>query len=112
MVSSTKRLLIAVGNGACVGGGFYLTPEAKVDDGLLDVCAIDDLSVMKILGIMPKVMRGKHRGNPGVSFFQGRHITVTGDSGYYVHADGEIIGRGVRRVSIGLRERALNVITG
>ena len=109
---SSKRLLIAVGNGRCVGGGFYLTPEARVDDGLLDVCTIDEMPLIRILGIMPRVMKGNHQGISGVSFFRGRKITVTGDSGYYVHADGEIVGRETRRVNIGLLEKALTVIGG
>ncbi len=33
-------LLIAIGNGVCAGGGFYLTPHAKPDDELLDICMV------------------------------------------------------------------------
>ncbi|MFQ5798338.1 MAG: diacylglycerol/lipid kinase family protein, partial [Bacteroidota bacterium] len=43
---NNTHLLVAVGNGVCVGGGFYLTPYAKLDDGKLDVCVVDSASVM------------------------------------------------------------------
>ena len=39
--------IVAIGNGACFGGGIYMCPEAKIDDGLLDVVIVKD--VKKIL---------------------------------------------------------------
>ena len=50
---SGRELLIAVGNGRCAGGGFYLTPEADVDDGILDVTVIQDVPVVKDAEIDP-----------------------------------------------------------
>jgi len=103
-------LLIAVGNGTCAGGGFYLTPDASVDDGLLDICAVDDKNVLEILRLMPRVMRGKHHNVPGVKFFRDRNFVITADTQFYVHADGEIVGANVRRVEIGLLKGKLAVL--
>ncbi|HUI08791.1 MAG TPA: diacylglycerol kinase family protein [Bacteroidota bacterium] len=103
-------LLIAVGNGVCAGGGFYLTPDASIDDGLLDICAVDDKNVLEILKLMPRVMRGKHHNVPGVNFFRDTNFTITADTRFYVHADGEIVGENVRRVEIGLLKSHLSVI--
>ena len=36
--SEGRHLLISIGNGKSSGGGFYLTPQASLDDGWLDVC--------------------------------------------------------------------------
>lgn len=107
---NAPALLIAVGNGVCAGGGFYLTPDARVDDGLLDICAVDDKNVLEILRLMPRVMRGKHHNVPGVKFFRDRSFVITADTLFYVHADGEIVGANVRRVEIGLRASSLNII--
>ncbi len=52
------NLLIAIGNGRCAGGRFYLTPDAVVDDGLLDLCVVKDVGVARILRLMPLVMVG------------------------------------------------------
>lgn len=108
----SHNLLIAIGNGRCVGGGFYLTPDAKVDDGFLDVCLIDEMPVLKILSLMPKVMQGKHEDFPEVKMTRAREISVKAEQPFFVHADGEIVGKNVNEVSIQVVERALTVIVG
>jgi diacylglycerol kinase (ATP) len=105
-----RRLLIAIGNGPCAGGGFYLTPRATVTDGLLDVCAIEAMGTASILGLMPRVMRGKHLALKEVSYQQGRTIDVRGDRPFSVHADGEMIGRGITRIRIDVVAGAIGVI--
>jgi diacylglycerol kinase (ATP) len=106
-----RGLLIAIGNGQCAGGGFYLTPDASVDDGLLDVCSVDEKNIVQILSLMPKVMRGKHHNVPGVKFFRSKDLVISADEPFYVHADGEIVGVNVRRVEIGLRPTRISVIS-
>ncbi len=107
----TRGLLIAVGNGKCAGGGFFLTPDASVDDGFLDICSVDDKNIFQILSLMPRVMRGKHHNVPGVKFFREKRLTISADEPFYVHADGEIVGVNVRRVEIGMHSSRLSVIS-
>jgi YegS/Rv2252/BmrU family lipid kinase len=106
----SENLLMAIGNGRCAGGGFYLTPDAVIDDGLLDVCLVTKASVPRILMLMPSVMRGKHHKAKEVKFLRGKRITISSECPFYVHADGEIVGRGVRSVSVVLGENRLSVI--
>ena len=40
------------------GGGFWICPDAKIDDGVLDVCTCDGLGTLGILSFLPRVMRG------------------------------------------------------
>lgn len=111
-VRESTNLLIAVGNGRCAGGGFYLTPDAKVDDGKLDICLIDAVSVPTILRLMPLVMLGKHRQAKQATFLRAKDLYFSAASSFYVHADGEIVGRDVSSVAIGLQESALGIIAG
>ena len=108
----SRNLLIAVGNGTCAGGGFYLTPDAQVDDGILDLCIVDDLPISKILRLIPKVMRSNHRDAEGVTFMKGRSIALRSDTPFFVHADGEIVGRNVREVEIRVKPKHQRVLVG
>ncbi len=111
-VAEGKHLLIAIGNGRCAGGGFYLTPRAEIDDGSLDVCLIDDMSVPSILRLMPRVMKGTHDGYEGVRMTRTERITVEASEPFFVHADGEMVGRGVNRVDVEIRKGTLQVVVG
>ena len=59
-VLEDKFLLIAVGNGQYYGGGFKATPGAKLDDGLLDVTIVKDVTRRTFIGIVGAYKKGKH----------------------------------------------------
>ncbi|HXX64232.1 MAG TPA: diacylglycerol kinase family protein [Bacteroidota bacterium] len=109
-VSHFKGLLIAIGNGVCAGGGFYLTPDAIVDDGVLDICTVQEKTIFQILRLMPLVMKGKHHDVEGVKFYRDNKFTISAQEPFYVHADGEIVGRDVRHVAIDLLPGHLTVL--
>ena len=93
-VHETPAWMVAVGNSRAYAGGMQIVPDARMDDGLLDVCVIGDLTRVQILRHFPKVFRGAHLGVPGVSMFRGAHVTVEALSGdaMEVWADGERVG--------------------
>jgi diacylglycerol kinase family enzyme len=107
-----RNLLMAIGNGTCAGGGFYLTPEARVDDGLLDLCIVRHLSIPRLLSVMPLAMRGKHGKAKEVTFLRGKRIGIRSSSPFYVHADGEIVGRGTHDLAVELSDQRLPVLVG
>ncbi|GAA2753812.1 diacylglycerol/lipid kinase family protein [Amnibacterium kyonggiense] len=94
----TRRLaavLVTVGNTASIGGGMRLAPDAKVDDGLLDVLVATPLSRMKLLRLLPKVFTGRHVDDEHVSIERGRVVTIDVDDRGPVpvtYADGERFG--------------------
>ncbi len=104
------RLLVAIGNGVCAGGGFYLTPRAAMDDGLLDVCAIPALNIAGILRIIPRVLRGTHVSMEGIHYLQAKMITVRSSAGFAVHADGEVLTEDSHEVGIRVLPRSLGVL--
>lgn len=108
----SKNLLIAIGNGPCAGGGFFLTPDALPDDGWFDVCIVEAVSIPTILRLMPRVMRGKHQNADEVMFLRAKRISLNSETQFYVHADGEIVGREVNSVIVSMREKAIRVIGG
>jgi diacylglycerol kinase (ATP) len=107
---SGRKLLIATGNGKCAGGGFYLTPEAVVDDGYLDVCMIDIIPVIRILPLIPAVMSGKRVSNKAVAYMRAKSIRVESLENFWVHADGEVVGQGVEGVEMEVVPNSITLI--
>lgn len=54
-----EKLLISLGNGISSGGGFYLTPKAKISDGLINLTAVDKISTLRILSALPLALFNK-----------------------------------------------------
>jgi len=92
--------LVTVGNGGRHGGGFWICPSARLDDGLLDVCVCDGLSKPRILRLLPKVMRGTHAGESCVHMRTARRVRIASESPVAVHADGEILAEDARELEI------------
>src|SRR5215210_942019 len=87
-----RRLLFAsIANGRCQGGGFWLTPEALIDDGLLDLCLVDNMRLDQIIRHIPKVMEGTHTRLKQVTISRTRRISVTCAAAMPVATDGEVL---------------------
>jgi diacylglycerol kinase (ATP) len=86
--SETDAVLVAVANNTSLGGGMLVTPDAVLDDGLLDVFVVQPLSRTAFLRIFPRVFKGTHVTDPRVSIVRGRRIRIEAD-GVVAYADGE-----------------------
>jgi YegS/Rv2252/BmrU family lipid kinase len=73
------------------GGGLMLCPEAKYDDGKLDVCVIGDISKWKILLLLPTAFRGKHVKYKDVDIIRCKEIMIKTMQPLPVHVDGESV---------------------
>ena len=107
---SGSLFLVTAGNGVCSGGGFYLTPEASVLDGRLDVCLIKDLPVRRVLQLIPRVFMGRHAGAPEVHLHRVQELIVATDAPVSVHADGEVIADSTHRVEVKVEPARLPVL--
>jgi len=85
-----KYLMISISNGRRAGGGFYIAPVARVDDGLLDVTLIDPIPPLVRLRWLPVIEKGKHLHLPVVSHFTTKKILIESDQVLQLHLDGEI----------------------
>jgi diacylglycerol kinase (ATP) len=106
-----RRLTLAtIGNGGCHGGGFWICPDARTDDGLFDVCVADAMSPPQLLRLVPRVMRGTHVRMPEVHVHRARHVHITSPDPLPVHADGEILGDAVHELELELLPGRLTVL--
>jgi diacylglycerol kinase (ATP) len=71
---------------------FLMAPEAKIDDGLLDVTLLGKISRRRLLRLFPTVFKGTHVQYPEVETFTARSIKVISDQPKILTPDGELIG--------------------
>ena len=105
-----KTYLAAVGNGISAGGGFLLTPDAVLDDGLLDACIVSDVSVARVLQVIPSVLRGKHARHPEVIMARAKTIRVESERPVSIHRDGEVPAERVDAFEMLSQPRGLNIV--
>ena len=82
-------LLAATGITNRYGGGFQIVPNARIDDGLFDVCIIRPVSALTVLRLMVTLFWGGHVSHPAVSMHQTRTLTIETDPPMLLYADGE-----------------------
>jgi len=74
-----KAWLVAFGNARYYGGGMMIVPGAEIDDGLLDVCVIGDMSPAALLWKFPRVFTGKLVRDRRVLTFRGARVSIEAD---------------------------------
>ena len=88
-----RAVLVVAANGRSFGGGMPVAPEARPDDGLLDVVLVGDLSRARLLQKLPTLFRGTHLGIAGVLHRRGRRLDLDAEPGVLgLELDGEPLG--------------------
>jgi diacylglycerol kinase (ATP) len=88
----TNAMFLAVANTPVTGGGMRLTPDARVDSGLLEVCLVRKVPKPVLLYELTRVFRGEHVRNPAVTLLRGKRITVDADPPQILWVDGDTVG--------------------
>lgn len=83
---------VAIANGRFHGGGMLVAPQARVDDGLLDVLVIGDISRRGILLHLPKLYNGRIARAPKVTQARAGRVQARGSSFMGLDVDGENLG--------------------
>ena len=104
--------LVAVANALYAGGGMMLSPEARIDDGKLDVITASGLSRAEVVTELSRVHKGGHVNNPKVTITQGtiaRIETFLQQDAMPLEADGNV--RGVTPVQFQVLPGALRFVS-
>lgn len=84
-----RVLLAATANAPFYGSGIKIAPDAIVDDGMLDVCIVTDVSRWTVLRMFLSAYSGAHIGHSAVRVVQAGTLQIESDDPLWVFADGE-----------------------
>ena len=102
--------LVSVGNSHRTGGFFYMTPQAVLDDGLLDFVYATGLSRWQMLQLLPQTFKGTHIQHPQVVYRKTTSLSITAFSPTLIQTDGEIIAENATDIFYSLLPKKLRVI--
>jgi diacylglycerol kinase (ATP) len=110
VVRDERLFMITVGNGTSLGGGFKLTPYAVIDDGLLDLNIICDLTKLKVFRNLIGVYSGNHIHLPEVTTDRTKDLIIESEEGFAAHVDGELLALDFKKLEVHIVPKALEVI--
>ena len=84
-----KAFLITVANAGQYGNDFYIAPEAKISDGLFHVVILKPFSVLKVFGILIKILRRRAHLSSSIETYTTDRLTITRKGFDTIHFDGE-----------------------
>lgn len=105
--------LVGVANALYAGGGMMLSPQAKVNDGKLDVVSATGLDRLEIVRELARIHKGGHVANPKVRIVQGEGVSIetfTAEDAMPIEVDGNL--RGVTPVEFRVMPSALRFVVG
>ncbi|MFT6122558.1 MAG: diacylglycerol kinase (ATP) [Oleiphilaceae bacterium] len=71
--------------------GWSLTPEAKYDDGLLDIAISKKNNILTIIKTFFAATQKRKLSAPIMSYFQAEHVSISGQPSLFVQVDGDPI---------------------
>lgn len=92
VVFSTYAVFVQIANGQYMGGGYKIAPQADIEDGMLDLALVGDLSKPDLLKTLPKVYGGNHVTHPKFTYLRAKTIRVETIQPARVQLDGELSG--------------------
>jgi YegS/Rv2252/BmrU family lipid kinase len=105
--------LVAVANALYAGGGMMLSPEAKTNDGKLDVVTACGLNRLEIVRELARIHKGGHVANPKVRIVQGEGVSIetfSAEDAMPIEVDGNV--RGLTPVEFRVLPAALRFLVG
>ncbi len=103
-----RAMLVSVANGRQYGGGMLIAPDARTDDGLLDVVILRPAPLPEFIQVFPRVFKGSHVTYPRFSIRTAKSVRVEVDRSINAYADGERLGPAP--VTVGVVPGALRLL--
>jgi len=106
-----RSLMISMMNGRRLGGNFFMAPDSRPDDGLLDLCIAEQMSSIQILRLVPHFIHGTQASQKTIKTGRAARVQIVGlDGPLPTQTDGEIISTEGRSLLVELLPGQLQVI--
>jgi diacylglycerol kinase family enzyme len=107
-IRSCRALLVTLANASQFGNGACIAPGAQVDDGWLELVVVEERSLLRTIGAIPRLFTGGIARLSGVSIQRIAHATIESDRPLTFHVDGEVV-QGAARLDAQVHRAALRV---
>ena len=88
----TKSTFIEISNTRYTGADFLMAPTAEIDDGLLDITLVKNVSRLRLLKGLVKIKTGEHIHMDEIDTFKAKHIKIESEKPLVLTPDGELLG--------------------
>ncbi len=108
-----KLLMLTLCNGIREGGGFMIYPPAKFADGMFNFVAVQEVSRLVLLRLVPAFMGGSHLTHPKIVSGDFNKINIQADQPLFIHLDGEVFSgfsSNVKNIKVKLHHNAIRVL--
>ena len=109
-VLELPTIQISVVNAPREGGGFYMAPEAQLDDGYFDLCILNEIGKLSMMGLVPKFMSGTHVEHKATTMARAKKVTITSEDNLVAHYDGELLCTEGHKIMCEIVPRPLRVV--
>ena len=110
-VLEAKSEVVTVSNSPMMGDNILIAPDAKMDDGLLDIAIYEDMGKTDLLGYFMSSSKGKRSQDHRVNFQRAKHVRITSDQPVDAHSDKDVM-EGKQVLDIEIVPKALRVVAG
>jgi diacylglycerol kinase (ATP) len=102
--------VVSIANSSQYGNNAFISPEASVTDGLLDVCIIKSFPLIRLPMLAYVMLRGTTHRSDMVEIIKGKKILISRVQEAAIHIDGEPFMMG-KDISVSVLPLSLNIIT-
>ncbi|GAA4207885.1 YegS/Rv2252/BmrU family lipid kinase [Pedobacter jeongneungensis] len=95
-----KAFAISIANSSQYGNDVYISPNASVKDGLLDVCIIKPFPIIKLPVLGYVMLRGMAESSDMIEIIKGKNIKIIREKAGAVHVDGEPLQMGTEITAV------------
>lgn len=110
LVHDGRALFTSVFNTPSYGAGMQAVPSARVADGRLDLLVVGELGRLGVLGMLPKLLKGRHLGHSKIATHRVQTLAFDSDAPMPMAADGEPLAP-VRDFEVRIRASAISVVS-